>query len=265
MLVVDDDPDTLEFFRIIAQRMHTSTDLVLTASEAVEMIHKGAEYDLCFIDLRMPDIDGIELSQIITEESETKPIIILISAYDWNEVEEEAGAAGIDDYLLKPLFASDVVDCINKHFHMINSDDQDSADLEESDSFAGYRILLVEDVEINRVIVQTLLEPTQLEIECAQDGLEAVDLFEKDPDRYDLIFMDMQMPVMDGIEATQRIRSLDTPQAEKIRIVAMTANVFKEDIERCLEAGMNDHIGKPIDYNEMLEKLRDNLLLNAAG
>jgi CheY-like chemotaxis protein len=129
-----------------------------------------------------------------------------------------------------------------------------------SDNFAGRRVLLAEDVEINREIVITVLEPTEIEIDCAENGEEAVLMFERSPDRYDLIFMDIQMPVMDGFEATRRIRALDTPRAKTVPIVAMTANVFREDVERSLEAGMNDHLGKPLDMEELLAKLRKYLV-----
>ena len=124
------------------------------------------------------------------------------------------------------------------------------------ESFKGFRILLAEDVEINREIVLALLEPTGIEIDCAANGLEAVELFGTSPERYDMIFMDVQMPEMDGLTATQRIRSLEIKEAGRIPIVAMTANVFREDVEKCIEAGMNDHIGKPIDYDDMLKSLR---------
>jgi signal transduction histidine kinase/CheY-like chemotaxis protein/PAS domain-containing protein len=123
----------------------------------------------------------------------------------------------------------------------------------------GRRILLVEDMEINREIVMALLEPTKLEINCASNGAEAVWMFGEDPRRYNLIFMDIQMPEMDGYEATRRIRAMDIPQAKTIPIIAMTANVFKEDIQRCLDAGMDDHIGKPVDIDEIMEKLKSYL------
>ena len=122
--------------------------------------------------------------------------------------------------------------------------------------FRDNRILLAEDVDINREIVMSLLEPSGLKIDCAVNGAEAVDMFANNPDRYDMIFMDMQMPQMDGIEATREIRGLGFPKAENIPIVAMTANVFKEDIDKCLEAGMNGHIGKPLDMNEVMEALK---------
>jgi signal transduction histidine kinase len=125
--------------------------------------------------------------------------------------------------------------------------------------FAGRRILLVEDVEINREIVLTLFQPTLLHIECAENGTEAIRKFSEAPDTYDLIFMDIQMPEMDGYEATRRIRALDIPKAKTIPIIAMTANVFREDIEKCLESGMNNHVGKPLDFNEVLDKLHSYL------
>jgi signal transduction histidine kinase len=133
---------------------------------------------------------------------------------------------------------------------------QEDSDTPTANVFAGRRALLAEDVEINREIVLALLEPTQLQIDCAESGAEAVRLFSEAPEKYDLVFMDVQMPNMDGYEATRLIRALDTPRAETVPIVAMTANVFREDIEKCMQAGMNDHIGKPLNLDEVLEKLR---------
>jgi CheY-like chemotaxis protein len=126
----------------------------------------------------------------------------------------------------------------------------------DNDNFKDYHLLLAEDVEINREIVLALLEPTKLQIDCAENGAIALRMFTEAPDRYDLIFMDVQMPEMDGYEATSRIRALGTPHAREIPIIAMTANVFREDIENCLKAGMNDHIGKPLDIKDAISKLR---------
>jgi CheY-like chemotaxis protein len=133
------------------------------------------------------------------------------------------------------------------------ADDSDTP--EQDDNFEGFHILLAEDIDINREIVLALLEPTALAVDTAENGLEAVEKFSKNPDKYAMIFMDIQMPEMDGYEATRRIRALDSKQAREIPIIAMTANVFKEDVERCLEAGMNGHIGKPLAMNEVLAKL----------
>jgi CheY-like chemotaxis protein len=127
---------------------------------------------------------------------------------------------------------------------------------EEAGVFRGCRLLLAEDMEINREIVLSLLDTTALEIDCAENGAEAVKLYSDAPDRYNVIFMDVLMPEMDGYEATRRIRALDAPEAKKVPIVAMTANVFREDVEKCFEAGMNDHLGKPLDFDEVLSKLR---------
>jgi signal transduction histidine kinase len=126
----------------------------------------------------------------------------------------------------------------------------------EPGCFKGYTVLLAEDVEINREIVLALLEPTELSVDCAENGAEALSMFTKDPGKYRMIFMDIHMPEMDGYETTRRIRALDIPQAKTIPIVAMTANVFRQDIENCLAAGMNDHIGKPLNFNEVLRKLQ---------
>jgi CheY-like chemotaxis protein len=123
--------------------------------------------------------------------------------------------------------------------------------------FAGKHILLAEDVEVNRMIVLSLLEPTQAEIDCVENGAEAVCKFKESPDKYDIIFMDIQMPLMDGYEATRKIRSLYVANAATIPIVAMTANVFRDEVEKCLTAGMNSHIGKPLDFNELLKELRN--------
>jgi len=141
-------------------------------------------------------------------------------------------------------------------------DAKDNGDSDITGIFDGRHILLVEDVELNREIVKSLLEPTQISIDCAENGAEAVRIFSLLPNRYDLIFMDVQMPEMDGYEATRRIRAMDIPKAQTIPIIAMTANVFREDIEKCEAAGMDSHLGKPLDFEELLNKLRGYLLKN---
>ena len=256
MLVVDDEQDTLEFFGVLAQRMSMTCDTASSAQDALRLLNRDTLYDICFLDLRMPVMDGIELSRSITQTQAKKPIIVIISANDWNPIELEAAEAGVNGFLSKPLFSSDVEEYINDRVGAGNSAEFDGVEHERVESFQGHRILLAEDVEINREIMLTLLEPTQLEFDCAVDGDEAVRKFSSAPERYDLIFMDIQMPVMDGLEATRRIRALGFEKAVKIPIVAMTANVFREDVEQCMKAGMNDHLGKPIDYGELLAKLK---------
>ena len=131
--------------------------------------------------------------------------------------------------------------------------------MEPRRQFDGFRALLAEDVEINREIVLALLEPMCLHIDCAGNGAEALEKFSAAPGQYDIIFMDVQMPEMDGYEATRKIRSLTHPRAKEVPIIAMTANVFLEDIEKCLNAGVNDHIGKPLDFDEVIKKLNSHL------
>jgi signal transduction histidine kinase/CheY-like chemotaxis protein len=143
------------------------------------------------------------------------------------------------------------------------SGSEDEAELQNV--FEGARILLAEDVELNREIIITVLEQAKVEVECAENGEEALKLFSEAPGRYDMIFMDVQMPVMDGYEATRRIRAHNAPEAKRIPIIAMTANIFKEDIERCIASGMNGHIGKPLDFDKVFDKLREHLAIKKDG
>ena len=146
-----------------------------------------------------------------------------------------------------------------EYFGAENQDD-DANQLDTGEVFKGYSIIIAEDVEINREIIQTVLEPTRVAIDFAENGKEAVRLFEESPHKYKMIFMDLQMPEMDGYEATRQIRALDDQRAKEIPIVALTANVYKEDVEKCLAAGMNGHVGKPIHIDEVVETLRKHLL-----
>jgi len=135
-------------------------------------------------------------------------------------------------------------------------------DEKNNNDFTGHTILLAEDVSVNRQIILSLLKRTNINIECAENGAVAVEMFSADPDKYSLIFMDLQMPEMDGYEATYKIRTLGIPQAKKIPIIAMTANAFREDVENCIKAGMNGHVGKPFNINEVFGYLRKYLTEN---
>jgi CheY-like chemotaxis protein len=149
------------------------------------------------------------------------------------------------------------VDAINESLGVERAAEQGGSETGgELEDFSGHTALLAEDIEINREVVLALLEPTNVRIVCARNGADALRLFEENPEGYDMIFMDLQMPVMDGFEATRRIRGLDTPWAKEIPIVAMTANVFREDVERCLASGMNAHIGKPIMIDEVISLMK---------
>jgi len=183
----------------------------------------------------------------------------MISAAQLSEVENEAKGVNIGKFLAKPLFPSAIVDFINECIGTVTEPDEDAAP-NNNGIFENHCILLAEDVELNREVVLALLEPTLLTIDCAENGAEAVRMFKENPEKYEMIFMDVQMPQMDGYDATRTIRSLDAPNAKTIPIIAMTANVFREDIEKCLSAGMNNHIGKPLDFENVFRHLRMYLL-----
>ncbi|MDR2619146.1 MAG: response regulator [Treponema sp.] len=261
VLAVDDEKEVLDYFGEIMHRFGFPCDLAQGADEAWSLIEKNGPYTFYFIDWRMPGMNGIELSgRIKAADSGKNSVVIIISAAEWGIIEDEARGAGVDGFLPKPLFPSAIVSCINEYLDIEHPLVQEDAAAGTDGCFKGYRVLLAEDVQINQEIVLTLLESTALDIDCADNGAEAVKKFFADPDRYNMIFMDVQMPEMDGFEATRRIRSLDLQWAKTIPIVAMTANVFKEDIEKCLASGMNDHVSKPIDIDEVMNKLRQYLL-----
>jgi signal transduction histidine kinase/DNA-binding response OmpR family regulator len=257
MLAVDDAPEIQECFREAASRTGILCDVAANGEEACGMIDENGPYDLCFVDWKILGMNGSELTQRINGHDAGRSLVTMISSGEWGELSDGAKHTKADRFLNKPFFASDIIDCLNERFC---PDGQpclipDDAGADLRGSFAGYCLLLAEDVDVNREIVLALLEPTAIEIVCAKNGAEAVELFKANSEKYDMIFMDVQMPEMDGYEATRRIRALETPRALNVPIVAMTANVFREDVEKCIAAGMNGHVGKPLDLNDVLEKL----------
>ena len=267
VLIIDDSPDILEYFTDIMGRFGVSCDVASNGEEAIALMEQKGRFDLYFIDWKMSGMDGIELTRkikeyITREHGSEKAVVIMISATDWNTIEKEARQAGVDKFLPKPLFPSAVADVINECLGIHDKDKSVANQGGEVDNFKGYAMLLVEDVDINREIVLTILEPTSLSIDCAVNGREAVEKFSSAPEKYNMIFMDIQMPEMNGYDATRKIRELEAGYGSASRewspvpIVAMTANVFREDIEKCLDSGMNDHVGKPLDLDEVLGMLR---------
>jgi PAS domain S-box-containing protein len=255
ILAVDDGEETRDYFKDLFGHLGVKCDVAADGFEALRMIEDKGGYDIYFIDLRMPGMDGIDLTKMIKTGGESKKsVAVMISAYDWDDVKEKATQAGVDKYIMKPLLSSNIIDCVIECLGRKNLEHDVSKDM--SDEFAGRRILLAEDIDINREIVLSLLEDTGLEIDCAENGAEALDMIKTAPDKYDLIFMDVHMPKMDGLEATRRIRNLPERRCAEMPIIAMTADVVKDDIERCIEAGMNGHIGKPLDMDDVYETLR---------
>jgi len=253
LLIVDDSETVLEYFTHIAEKLHIRCDVADSGAKACELIEQKGAYDIYFIDWQMPEMNGIELIKKIKQHGE-RSVCIMMSAQEWHNIEPEAKESGVDSFLQKPLYPSTIVDCLNRYIGAPGGIDKKRVMLENL--FEGTHILLAEDVKINREIVKAQLAITKIDIDCAEDGKEAVEMFSKNPDKYEMIFMDMQMPEMDGLEATRAIRALDVPTAKTIPIVAMTANVFREDIENCLVAGMNDHVGKPLDILVVVEKIK---------
>ncbi|MDR1603712.1 MAG: response regulator [Gracilibacteraceae bacterium] len=263
IMAVDDMPEILELFQSILSPYGARVVTAASGEEALVRIEEKPErfFDLIFIDWRMPGMNGVDLSRAIQGRDGARPIVIMISAVDWAEIEQEARSAGVVHFLQKPLFPSMLVDCINECMSGQEKKIREEAgDTSDDGILAGKRILLAEDVEINREIVSALMEYTGVDIDFAFNGEEAVAKFSADPEGYDLILMDVHMPNMDGYEATRRIRASGEKRAGAIPIIAMTANVFREDIERCLAAGMNAHLGKPINAAEVITELKRHLL-----
>jgi signal transduction histidine kinase/DNA-binding response OmpR family regulator len=259
ILVVDGARAIREYLKEIIQDMGAVCDVAGSCGEAVAIIGRSKPYNICFVDRKVRDEAGAELLREIKAQGNDASVVAMISSADRTVSEDDERRAGVTGFLSKPIFPFAVADCVHKCLgdsEELSSDDDIGA---ETEDFSAYRILLAEDVEINREIVSALLEPTGLDIDCAENGAAALEMFGASPDAYDMIFMDVQMPEMDGYEATRRIRALHTARAKSIPIIAMTANVFREDVEKCLEAGMNDHLGKPIDFNEVIDKLRNYL------
>ena len=262
ILAVDDDPHVLMYMVELTQRWGAHCDTALSGAEALNIIRKNDSYHVYFVDWKMPGMDGVELTRELKAiESESSSVIIMISAADSSMVEKEAKKAGVDKFLTKPLFPSTLEGIILETLGIKRQ--AEATQRESVDVFSGSVVLLAEDVEINREIVLSLLAPTLLEIECAENGVQAVRMFSEAPEKYSMIFMDVQMPEMDGYEATRQIRSSGLPRAAEIPIIAMTANVFREDVERCLESGMNAHVGKPVDLDEILLQLRRYIFVGA--
>ena len=256
IMAVDDDPDVLLYFSEVAKLIGISCETAPSGEDALQHIERNGSYHLYFIDWKMPGIDGIELTRILKKTPSTSGnIVIMISNTEWNTIAADAKDAGVDKFLSKPLFQYKIEAIINESLGSSQKQPED-APSNTACIFAGNCILLAEDVEINREIVKSLLEPTLLEIDEAENGKEAVRMFSAAPEKYAMIFMDLQMPEMDGYEATRTIRALNSQQAKTIPIIAMTANVFREDVEKSLEAGMNGHIGKPLNIKQVIQELQ---------
>ena len=258
VLVVDDDNDTCEHAAVLLKGMGVNVDWALNGFEAIEKVRSACEddgrcYDVCFIDWCMPELDGIETARRMRSYVGPDVLIIIISAYDWSGIEEQAKAAGVNAFIAKPFFASNLYNMLltvsrkpELGFSAVGN--------KETYDFGGKKVLLVEDNELNMEIASELLKFVNLQVEHAENGKVAVNIFRNSKEKeYALIFMDIQMPLMNGYDAARCIRSSEHPAAGTIPIIAMTANAFNDDVQAAFDAGMNGHLAKPIDV-EVLYK-----------
>ena len=260
-LVVDDDFAICDSVTKMLVQLGLRADWTMYGKEAVlhakQAQELADEFKAYIIDLYLPDLSGLEVvRQIRREVGEDIPIIIL-TAYDWTTVEHEAREAGVTAFCNKPIFLSTLRETLVSAICADVSGSSEEILPKASDDIKGKNLLLVEDNELNREIAVAILSESGFNVECACDGTEAVEKMKNaEPDDYDLILMDVQMPIMDGYEATKAIRSMDDPVKSHIPIIAMTANAFDEDKRNALASGMNDHIAKPLDMDKLFAVLR---------
>lgn len=258
VLVVDDDETMLQTATDTLTSLGANVEQANNGLEALGMIEhrhlSGRDYTVIIIDWKMPDIDGIETIKRIRSDIDSQIPILLISAYDWSDIEDKARAAGANGFVSKPLFRSTLYDKING---LIG---KESGSVEPEDDYSdlnGINILVAEDNDINWEIISALLAMFGITTERAENGRVCVDMLSKaEEGSYELIFMDVQMPEMNGLDATRIIRKLENPWAASIPIVAMTADAFSENIMECLDAGMNGHIAKPVDIKLVIKEIR---------
>ena len=261
VLVVDDDKTCCESTVATLQEIGIAGEWVLTGKEAVERCaarHKtGRDYFAVILDWKMPEMDGIATARKIREQVGEDVTIIILTSFDFSEIEEEARAAGVNAFMAKPLFRSRLTATL-RQFTSGKKEKNARNYLEDfaKENYAGKRILLVEDNELNREIATEIIGMTGVTIDSAENGKIAVEKVMEAPEKwYDLIFMDIQMPIMNGYEATAAIRALAGSRG-KVPIIAMTANAFAEDVQLAKNTGMNEHIAKPLDLNKLNDVLK---------
>lgn len=261
MLVVDDDEVLCRTAVDMLESIGVQSDWTLSGEKAIEMVKKHHErrddYQIVLLDWKLPDMDGLlvakKLRRIVPEDLP----LILISAYDWSEFEAEAREAGINGFISKPLFKSTLFYGLRKHMGVEEAEDEADTNVDLS----GHRILVAEDNDLNWEIIEELLSDIGMELEWAENGKVCLEKFQaSEPGYYEAILMDIRMPVMNGYEATEALRALSRPDAQTIPVIAMTADAFSEDIQHCLECGMNAHTAKPINLNEVVALLKKYML-----
>ena len=253
VLVGDDEIDVTENIQSILSDAGLECDAAIGGLESVDKATRAYEdnnsYDVIILDWKMPDMDGVECVRRIRKEIGKDVPIFVLSSYDVSEIEDEAKKAGVDLFLPKPFFLSNFQRVLDTYYqNKANTEEEEN----NSNDFSGVKILVAEDNEINAEIITELLDSIGIKCVIAEDGLEALRVFtEESPDEFDMIFMDIQMPIMDGYESARRIRASNNTRAKSIPIIAMTANAFEDDVKASMASGMNAHISKPIDFERL--------------
>ncbi len=259
VLVADDEEDACVSACEMLGQLGMKAEWVLSGGEAVRRVEEahaaGNGYAAVILDWRMPEKNGVETTREIRQKVGDRMPVIILSGYDWTEIEAEAREAGVNAFIEKPLFRSRLEYVLQS---LIAKSGEESTELDRfrQKDYAGKRVLLVEDNELNREIAVELLEVIGIQVETAEDGQQAIDRVQETPEHYyDLIFMDIQMPVKNGYEATRGIRGLGRKDLKEIPIVAMSANAFADDIQQSIASGMNDHITKPVEVEKLTAAL----------
>lgn len=256
VLVADDEPDACENACEILNSIGMSSDGVLSGDEAIRKLseaHENAEdYAVVILDWKMPGKCGVETTREIRKRLGNDVPIIILSAYDWSSIEQEAREAGVNAFIAKPLFKSRLVYVLKSLIEKQEGEEMSDIDELGQKDYSGKRVLLVEDIDLNLEIAETLLEFIGIAVETARDGQQAVDMLLEKPENYfDLVLMDIQMPNKNGYEAAKEIRASGREDLKEIPIVAMSADAFSDDIQRALSVGMNDHVAKPIELQKL--------------
>ena len=259
VLIVDDEEISAEHTRVMLEEVGIKADTCSDCESALHLLEvqqtKMEPYNLVLLDWKMPDKDGLEVAKEIRRQYDKNTMVIILTSYNWEEIMDDAKSIGVDNFLNKPLFASDVI----KEFELLARRNNISLLKEkEKAELDGRHILLAEDIFINAEIMKELLSSKGILIDHAENGREALELFDKsEPGYYDAILMDVRMPVMDGLEATKAIRGLERSDSKTVPIIAMTANAFDEDVQRSLQVGMNAHLSKPVDPERLYSTLEE--------
>ncbi|MBO6219997.1 MAG: response regulator [Treponema sp.] len=255
VLVIDDDEVAVEHAKLVLENAGIAVETALSGSQAVEMVklrHARREaYNLIIVDWKMPEMDGVETTRQIRKVTGDESAIIILTAYNWDDILEEATSAGVDSFIAKPIFSEALID----EFKNALKKKQMKIEKKKAD-LTGKRVLLAEDMEVNAQIMIEVLKMRDIEADHAENGKIALEMFKNHEEGYySAILMDMRMPEMDGLEATAEIRKLDRSDAKQIPIIALTANAFDEDVQRSLQAGLNAHLSKPVQPDVLFETL----------